>query len=439
MAAARTRTRRSTRTANASEEETPKKTPRRKSTSTTRRTKTTRKEDAGDDEPSTPPFTAATLRRPFTPVATTGKKTRVRTAAASAVEDAASLLNTVHETIQKSPIVSRISESTQRIQLVKLSPSILASFVLAIIVSGIISVSVVPLFYEQSDPEVGAGLLQIQRKLHKLETNLEDIKGKLTSYASNSDIAQLKEQQKAVLDKQAALSSLMKKELDKLKVEHISNERIKTEVARAIASRADPADYASYNANGRVIGHSNLYPRAGDPWLLPSREGDWYLFSLPYVKGLPKVLTSALRRVFPVHPKASIWLLSIPSTGYEIPGHCLPLNGSSGYVDIQLRRAIQLKSVSIEHISRISAYNITTAPKQMKLYSLKAEDDGSKSKEQELASFVYNIQSTPVQVFPIKLKQKLEVSRVRLEVESNYGNEDYTCLYRFKAYGEPLT
>jgi len=60
----------------------------------------------------------------------------------------------------------------------------------------------------------------------------------------------------------------------------------------------------------------------------------------------------------------------------------------------------------------------------------------------ELASFAYDVQSTPVQVFPIKQKKKKEdrfqVSRVRLQIKSNHGNEDYTCLYRFKAFGEPL-
>jgi SUN domain-containing protein 1/2 len=324
-----------------------------------------------------------------------------------------------------------------------MSPGILASFVLAIIISGIISVSVAPMFYEQGEtPEVGAGLVQIQRKLHKLETSLEDVRGRLSSLAPASDIWQIKEEQKGILEKQAALGNLMKKELEKLKVQHISNERIKTEVARAIASRADPADYASYNANGRVVGHSDLYPRKGDPWFLPSRDGDWYLFSLPYVQGLPGLFTKGLRRLFPVHPKASIWLLSIPPTGYEVPGHCLPLNGSAGYVDIKLRRKIQLSSVSIEHISKITAFNITTAPREMKIFALNdinGEGSGEPSKGEELASFAYNIESTPVQVFPVETKPKHEVSQIRLEVESNYGSEDYTCLYRFKAYGDPLS
>ena len=411
----------------------------RKRASTRRRsTKATRQEEEEEEDalegPSTPPKVTSPVR-PFAPTPAppnTSGRFKVKTAAAKAVEDAAVLLNTVQDSIQKSPIVSRISESTQKIQ-VKLSPTILAAFILAIVVSGILSLAVVPMIHEQSDSEVGDGILQIQRKLYRLENSLEEVKGKISSYASTAEIQKLKDQQKILMEKQADLGALLKKELAKLKVEHISDERIKTEVARALANRADPADYASYSASGRVIGHSNLYPRKGDPWLVPNREGDWYLFSVPYLPGLPEVVSSALKKVFPVHPKASIWLLSVPPTGIEVPGHCLPLNGSSGHVDIRLRSEIELKSISIEHISAVSSFNINTAPKEMRL--LKLESEGGL---EELATFTYNIQSTPVQVFPMKATSG-KVSKVRLQIESNWGSEDYTCLYRFKAYGQQLS
>jgi SUN domain-containing protein 1/2 len=30
------------------------------------------------------------------------------------------------------------------------------------------------------------------------------------------------------------------------------------------------------------------------------------------------------------------------------------------------------------------------------------------------------------------------VAAIRLEIESNWGNEDYTCLYRFRVHGDPI-
>ena len=92
-----------------------------------------------------------------------------------------------------------------------------------------------------------------------------------------------------------------------------------------------------------------------------------------------------------------------------------------------------MKSISIEHISAVSSFNINTAPKEMRL--LKLESEGGL---EELATFTYNIQSTPVQVFPMKATSG-KVSKVRLQIESNWGSEDYTCLYRFKAYGQQLS
>ena len=322
-------------------------------------------EVAEDPEPTTPPPPRKVARAtPFTPPSTSG-----RSKITTAVEHAATPLN--------------------------------KKIVLAILVSGILSASMVPLFYSQHPPSsaTNAGDGSAVRKLEASIARLD------------------KEQNK------------MKVEIDRLKV-HLSRP-----LAPSASDEPAPADYASYDANGRVTGHSDLYPRHGDPWLVPSRDGDWFLFSLPYVSDLPKWVSSGLRKAFPVHPKASTWLLSVPSTGYEFPGHCLPLKGSVGHVDIKLRTGILLRSVSIEHISKASAFNITTAPREMAVHALSG--GGQEESPVELGAFSYDIDSPPTQVFPIEQAPNFAVSRVRLEVRSNHGNEDYTCLYRFKAHGEP--
>ena len=46
-------------------------------------------------------------------------------------------------------------------------------------------------------------------------------------------------------------------------------------------------------------------------------------------------------------------------------GECLPLNGSSGHVDIRIAERIILHAVTVEHLPRSLAFDITSAPKDM--------------------------------------------------------------------------
>lgn len=55
-----------------------------------------------------------------------------------------------------------------------------------------------------------------------------------------------------------------------------------------------------------------------------------------------------------VHPKASELLLS-PNL-VEMPGDCIALNGSSGFVDIRLRAKIFPTKVTLEHIHKSIAF-----------------------------------------------------------------------------------
>ncbi len=51
--------------------------------------------------------------------------------------------------------------------------------------------------------------------------------------------------------------------------------------------------------------------------------------------------------------------------GGPIPGECLPLNGSKGFVDIKLRSAIVPTALTYEHVPTSIAYDIRSAPQDM--------------------------------------------------------------------------
>ena len=48
-------------------------------------------------------------------------------------------------------------------------------------------------------------------------------------------------------------------------------------------------------------------------------------------------------------------------------GECLPLAGSTGHVDIRLRQKIIVHAVTVEHLPRSLAFDISSAPKDMSI------------------------------------------------------------------------
>lgn len=125
-------------------------------------------------------------------------------------------------------------------------------------------------------------------------------------------------------------------------------------------------------------------------------------------------------------------------------GNCWPFKGSAGRVAIKLATEIHITSVSYQHIppSISLTGHISSAPKSFLVYGLASETDDPGTL---LGSFVYDIDSenyTPLQTFQIRYsdktdaKEKLRFGMVSFVVNENYGNENFTCLYRFRVHGQ---
>lgn len=236
-------------------------------------------------------------------------------------------------------------------------------------------------------------------------------------------------------------------------------------------------DYALFSGGGKVVGHSALSP------LVAKGDGP---------------LTNALKGLRGgVHPKADEWVIS---ASQEAAGECLALYGASGWVDLRLREAVAVEAVTLEHIHRYIAYDITSAPKAVTVLGwnhtrspLRGRSaaaggtaaggggGGEFGKAVVLGNFRYDIaaEGGAMQTFNMKgaagggaaagasasaawgggrvLKgglaqgMRLEqshgggggsggvvVDHVRFEVESNYGNKEWTCLYRLRVHGTPV-
>ncbi|MBN3320791.1 SUN2 protein, partial [Atractosteus spatula] len=116
------------------------------------------------------------------------------------------------------------------------------------------------------------------------------------------------------------------------------------------------------------------------------------------------------------------------------PGKCWAFRGSQGSVIIQLIVPIQPTAFTIEHVPKsVSPLGQTdSAPQDFTVYGMNDEtEDGT-----ILGIFTYNKHSSPIQTFTISEPVAGTFKLVKLDIFSNWGHPDYTCVYRFRVHGE---
>uniref|UniRef100_A0A8V0X8K6 SUN domain-containing protein n=2 Tax=Gallus gallus TaxID=9031 RepID=A0A8V0X8K6_CHICK len=119
------------------------------------------------------------------------------------------------------------------------------------------------------------------------------------------------------------------------------------------------------------------------------------------------------------------------------PGNCWPFPGSQGHVFIKLPVAVFPTAVTINHGVPAAAYHadsISSAPKDFAVYGLQEEDD---EKGTLLGEFIFTPGQAPGQTFQLKNEHSAFIKYVRLQVLSNWGHRDYTCVYQFRLHGDP--
>ena len=116
------------------------------------------------------------------------------------------------------------------------------------------------------------------------------------------------------------------------------------------------------------------------------------------------------------------------------PGECWAFKGSSGFVVIQLSEKIIPTRFSMEHISRTMSPSgkIDSAPKEFVVYGLRSEKDTDPVK---LGKYSYSQTEDPLQFYEVSFPTTEAFPFIELDIISNHGNLNYTCLYRFRVHG----
>ncbi|KAM9837891.1 SUN domain-containing protein 1-like [Aulostomus maculatus] len=118
------------------------------------------------------------------------------------------------------------------------------------------------------------------------------------------------------------------------------------------------------------------------------------------------------------------------------PGNCWAFRGSTGFLVIRLSMRILPTAFSLEHIPKALAPSGTlhSAPRDFSVYGL---DDESQERGTLLGSYTYEEDGEALQTYSVTEVSGQAFQIIEVQVLSNWGHQDYTCMYRFRVHGTP--
>lgn len=264
-----------------------------------------------------------------------------------------------------------------------------------------------------------ARLEEAQLSLQKLQQDQVKQRQQFFDNIQAADAGGLNEQQAHDLVKSLFDSWMARRDESLLTLEEVQAAAkliVHEEVEKHAADGIGRVDFAVESGGGRVVDHSEGFFH---------HRGKWTMLALSFLPG------SHHR-----HPLADRVLQ--PSLGE--PGQCLPLRGSDVFVDVSLRMAIHPEAVTLEHVSRLVAFDLSSAPRQFQVWGWLA--NGTQAHRvlgvetpKPLGLFTYLLEGPRIQTFNLSDSSGKVINMVRLQVLSNYGSQTHTCLYRLRVHG----
>ncbi|KAJ1527031.1 hypothetical protein ONE63_008575 [Megalurothrips usitatus] len=116
------------------------------------------------------------------------------------------------------------------------------------------------------------------------------------------------------------------------------------------------------------------------------------------------------------------------------PGECWAFVGSQGFLVIKLSHRIRVKGFTYEHISPVllPTGKMDSAPKDFSVHGLRGEGDNDPIL---LGNYHYLQNSTSMQYFAVQQLGAQPLQLIEIQIKSNHGNINYTCMYRFRVHG----
>lgn len=133
------------------------------------------------------------------------------------------------------------------------------------------------------------------------------------------------------------------------------------------------------------------------------------------------------------------------------PGECWPMAGKHGSLGVELSYPVAVKAISVDYLGQHQAVAMGSAPGDFEVWGLRKYNEGRSWKYpwDSLASvvdndviylgrFMYDItKSLSVQTFELKHASP-PIKAVVFRFLSNWGQDDYTCIYRVRVHGDKV-
>ncbi|KAJ6249701.1 klaroid [Anaeramoeba flamelloides] len=172
-------------------------------------------------------------------------------------------------------------------------------------------------------------------------------------------------------------------------------------------------DYASINLGAKVIKeHSSATYKEAQPITKPLQ---WINSKLSTYPKHETALDSSLRL-----------------------GDCWPLPGSNGNLTVELANTISIDSFAIDHSLETKYEKNSSAPKNFRIFYYDLHDKYLQSPKLILNN-EFDFDSGFSKKIYYQGKKEIITRVIKLEILDNYGNQNWTCLYRFRVYGFPIS
>ncbi|KZT33097.1 hypothetical protein SISSUDRAFT_956986, partial [Sistotremastrum suecicum HHB10207 ss-3] len=121
------------------------------------------------------------------------------------------------------------------------------------------------------------------------------------------------------------------------------------------------------------------------------------------------------------------------------PGSCWPMSGSTGHIGIMLADRIEIQNITVDHLPRTIAPHISQAPRAISVWGYVHENHSTLASLRTRVEFEYDIHaSVHIQTFSVdSMVRSLGIAYdvIVLEIKTNWGSADQTCLYRVRVHG----
>lgn len=121
-----------------------------------------------------------------------------------------------------------------------------------------------------------------------------------------------------------------------------------------------------------------------------------------------------------------------------MPGDCWPVSGQQGSALIELIDEINVTDVSLEHAPKQLLPNGTaSAPKEFSLLGL-PKGETENGTPHFFGRFAYSTGLPEVQTFAVQIPSTKPFKKVEVQIHSNHGHPEFTCIYRVRIHGKPV-